>query len=518
MKFKSFFAALILAASHAFAQYPGAIDSATPAGATLRCPHPGEAPGTNTVAPTGTANPTLTTYLGNLSTSVIGIENVLGLPSSPASGTLLYNPQITKSATLGPIYIVGASYEDELNLYSIAGGTAPFPVSEYSDGNSWVHDVCTYLGKPCVGRYAVAGQSPNPLGTNYAVGGASTYFGGPGNAYSIPDQIAQLITDHGPTLPSGTIVIVGAFWPNDIEGALTNGGVWAPPTGPQSWAVSSSGGFTAPTSGNTVTVTVVSSTGMVASQNISFLISGTYYGPFPISSIPDGTHVTIGASVYGAISVPNSATIQTTGAAYCLNNATVGGFATAMANIVAALPSNGLLVIVNSPDVSLMPFFSSYSVGLTICHNTWLWYGKNIMAQYIGTTTPKIATWDMSQSLVDVVTTYPPTNGMGDKYGFKNVAAGLGGTYTTPVPAGYNANDWAFWDGTTGITTTGVHPTGAMHKKYARDFLEWLKKRPAPILLRHRLEHTLLKPRTRPRLFSSPTLPSRQRPGTRRQP
>ena len=379
---------------------------------------------------------------------------------------------LTVSPSVGPIFWIGASYEDRLNyFYGPAGGTGPVPFSIWSDGYPWTELVSQYFGQNGLGRYTPAGIA----GHNYAVGGSSFFWGSP---YTIANQITLLLNDYGGHLPSGAIVVLGAYWPNDLEQAVSiYNGVWAPPTGPQSWQVGSSGGFTVPASG-TIAVTCVSTTGMVAgaSNTISFQASGQYYGPFVINTVNSSTLVTVNTNAtWTSVVIPNNAVIQTSGAGQLLN-LQVGVTSASIASLVAALPSNGYLVIVNSPDISLMPLFSSYSQGLTNCHNTWLWYGANIIAPFLPVTAPKVISYDMSAVLNDVVTNFPPyAGGMPGKYGFKNVNAGLGGTFTTPVPTGYNASDWAFWDGTTGVTTTGIHPTGAMHKIYAYRFVEFLK-------------------------------------------
>lgn len=400
--------------------------------------------------------------------AINAIQAWLGLGPNLGGSPLLSRIGITPN--IGPILIVGASYEDEKNFFYINGGTGPFPYgnSEYSDGNSWVHNVCSLLNQPCVGRYTPAGSASNPKGNNYAVASQGSFTG----AHGIPQQIAQLIADYGGTLPQNCVVILGAYWPNDLGAAVsTYGGQWPAAGGPQTWAVSNVGGFTIPASGN-INITVVSSAGAVigpGTNNISFTNQG--YGPFLINATPDGTHIQVATNpTYATLTVPNNALIETSSAGFInfITGASAGNLAGAIANLVAALPSNGLLVIVNSPDISLFPVFAAYSSAMV--HNTWSWYSSNIIAPLITTSSPKVAVWDMNSVLSDLVAS--PS-----KYGIKNVLGGLGGVPGTPVPAGRNADDYAFWDGTTDVAGTGTHPTGAAHLAYATGFLPWLKFR-----------------------------------------
>jgi hypothetical protein len=465
----------LLVAQLAYSQYPTALDQNTTAGQTLRAPLAAEAQGSYSGSPVGTANPDLPTWLSNASTSLIGLENVVGLPGSSVTTSHDYkisklqsNIQITPSVT-GPIFWVGASYEDELNSFVINGNTAPYPVSSYSDGNSWAHLVSAYFGQPCLGRYA--GPAGSLTGTNYSVAGAGSFTG----TYSVPNQISQLITDHGGTLPSGSIVVLGGYWPNDLTAAIeTYGGAW---TTEQSWQVGTSGSFTTLNSG-TQTIVVVSTTGMVAGTNNFISFNNNYVVAFPISAVVDSTHVTIsGVSGLGGIVVPNSANIQVSAYAEirAITGASFGNISGAITNLVAALPSNGLIVICTSPDVSLIPAYTVLAESVTNVHNTWLWYKNTIIAPLFSVTTGKIASYDMSQALVDVVTNYPPIGGVPSKYGFKTVGVGMGGTYLVPVPTGLNPGDYAFWDGTTAAAS--VHPTSAMQRKYAIPFIEFLKIR-----------------------------------------
>jgi hypothetical protein len=411
----------------------------------------------------------------NIKTAVAGILTYLGLPPNIGASTLLSRLGITP--TIGPIFWIGASYEDEKNAYYQLGSTGAWPFSspsEWSDGHSWSALVSQYFGQPCIGRYTPQGNS-FPFGQNYAISGAGSLTSG--NILSITAQITQLISDYSGTLPSGSVVVIGGYWPNDFTLPLeAYGGVWAPPG--LSWQVGPSGGFT--TTVGSQEITVVSTAGMVAgATNYLNFGAGFQAGPFAITTVNDATHVTVTIPAgYGGFVVANSAPINQSAISWMQVAETLGNFSGGISNVVAALPSNGLLVIVTSPDVSLIPAIQGPGFpSLTNCHNTWLWYKNNIIAPFLATTAPKVAGYDMNQSLVDVVTTYPPVNGVPSKFGFKNVNAGLGGIPSTPVPPGYNASDWAFWDGTTGVTTTGTHPTGAMHIKYAHDFIQFLMVR-----------------------------------------
>lgn len=78
--------------------YPTSLITDTTPGVDLYPPQPGQSFGSNTQPPSGLANPDHPTWLKRISDEVVAIEAKLGLPASPASGTIL----ATLAGKIGP--------------------------------------------------------------------------------------------------------------------------------------------------------------------------------------------------------------------------------------------------------------------------------------------------------------------------------------------------------------------------------------------------------------------------------
>lgn len=69
--------------------YPSSIDTDTTPGTSIYPPQAGQSPGALTSAPTGPASPTSSQWMQRVADSLIGVETQVGLPSSPAPGSVL---------------------------------------------------------------------------------------------------------------------------------------------------------------------------------------------------------------------------------------------------------------------------------------------------------------------------------------------------------------------------------------------------------------------------------------------
>jgi len=70
--------------------YPTTLITDTTPGADIYPPQSGQAFGTYSGAPVGTANPDHPTWMKRISDEMVSVESALGLPSSPAVGSILY--------------------------------------------------------------------------------------------------------------------------------------------------------------------------------------------------------------------------------------------------------------------------------------------------------------------------------------------------------------------------------------------------------------------------------------------
>jgi hypothetical protein len=350
---------------------------------------------------------------------------------------------------VGPIFWLGHSYIDKANGQAIFSGAY-----RNTDQKLWGEYVQNFLGQAYNGRYAPEGSPPNPLGQCYGVAGV----GIPGTN-GVNQQIAKLIVDQGPILPLGCIVVI-EIGINDINTSVNNlGGVWAG-TGaaPTSWAVGASGGLTVPGSG-TFTITVVSTTGMVAgaSNFISFTAAaGRPY--FSINTVNTGTTVTCNVGSFPGAVIPNNSPIVQSGVDY-LNITIIPTFTTPLANLVAALPANGLIVLVAEPRTGYLPNNS----GTVAASNATTDYFRINMALNNPITSKQVASWDMNSVFADVITNYPPANGIPSQFGVKNVTSGWNSAGTQA------AADYFFWD--------GAHMTSAGTTLAASRFIQFLRMR-----------------------------------------
>lgn len=452
-----------------FAQsYPTAIDQNSSAGQTLRAPLSTEAPGTNTAPPVGVANPTLATWLSNSSASTISIENLLGLPSNPGSGSILYavNPYLANglhaltltgssptigTTTLGTWFILGDSYADTAGnegYLSTSSWSNP-PAQKYAviNGPSYPMVLSVTFNQPLslTGRYTPDGNTA-PLGHCYAIGGASinasTTLGSAPR--TLLDQIATLVSDYPSGPPSNSVIFI-SIGINDVYLALSNGGQYSLSLTP--WVTA---GGTQTLGASTTNLQVVSSTGaVVGSTNyVSFPLIGGGNALCPISAVPDGTHITINSTGFGTFTVASGATIIT-GAQF--------GFSSTLNTLLStlfAVPNiaNCTIVLTAPPDLQYLPNFSS---SMNLIHWTWEAY----MAQFnsiIGGTTniasmKNIRVLDLNPLFSDVIAT--PS-----KYGFKTATAEWAFSTTTAF------QDFVFQD--------GFHYTEAMSRVIAKYSLD----------------------------------------------
>jgi hypothetical protein len=380
---------------------------------------------------------------------------------------------LTITPALGPIFWLGDSWTDELSAPFATSLTLGGP-SGFSDGHAWSYLVSRYLGQDCIPRWNPVGSPPNPLGRNYAVGSAGlNSIGVPIDANGLVGQVTLLVADYPSGLPSGSIV-VAMIGINDVDANVTAyGGLWQP--GGTTWTVAPTGGLTLPASG-TANILLTSSTGLIFNPSgfgnvISIPVQAGFSAPLTITAVPDSTHVTVAVGSYGSNIVANNAIIKQTADAVIALNASSYWDGSIINPIVAKLPANGLLVLVNPPNVGLLP---GNSTTAAVSTTTWNWF-TNTMASHLPTTSPQVAGWDLNTVIADLVTNYPPSSqGFPSKFGYKTVTAGSGGTAQIPIPPGINPSDFVFW----GPTATSLHPTGATHKIIAGRFInEVLKAR-----------------------------------------
>lgn len=352
--------------------------------------------------------------------------------------------------SVGPVFWLGHSILDKANGQALFSGAY-----RNTDQKVWGEYVNIFLGQAYNGRYAPEGSPPNPLGQCYAVSGAGVV-----GTNGLTQQIAKLITDQGPTLPSGSIVVI-QIGNNDITTAIVNsGGIWAG-TGaaPTSWAVGAAGGVTVPGSG-TFSVTCVTTAGMVAGANNLINFTAAAGNPyFSINSVTDGTHVVCNVGLFPGAVIPNNSPIIQSAVSYLTVNI-FPAITTPLANLVAALPANGLIVLVSEAHTGYFPV-NSARIALA---NTTADYFRINWALNAPITSKQVAGWDLDSVFVDAITNFPPVNSIPSKYGLKNVIAGWGSVSTQA------AQDYWFWD------TTG-HMASSACILVANRFIEFLRMR-----------------------------------------
>lgn len=449
--------------------YPTAIDANVNPGDSLRAPLGTESPGAVTAAPAGVANPDLATFLANSAASLIGAEKTLGLPSSPAAGSVLSrlgNSLIANlQAPVTRIVWLGDSHLDPANgNYLNATGTGPA-----TDGDTWGMVINRMLSLDLLGRYTPAGGG-TPLGSFYATFAAGVTGSGTTTPNtSVVAQMQKLQSDY-PTSLAGFIVVI-AVGVNDINNVIysgsTSGGIWTTPVN-QSWTQAAPT-VTMPANGVNATLTMSNVTGIVAGTTggyNNFLsntgVPGYAVGPYLIISVNAGANqVTIqgtaqsapyAGQTYGAGTIWKPAPAAQIDADLASGSPNFGG---QLGILVGLNPT--LIVLCGVVNPNLLPANSAFS-GIT----TAIWqYWQIALSASIPVSSPLVAGFDMSPWWNDVLTA--PGNFAANRYGLKNVVGNWNGA------AGQTAKDYAWWN--------NLHPSSVVHKYLAGGFLEFLKLR-----------------------------------------
>jgi hypothetical protein len=343
---------------------------------------------------------------------------------------------------LEDIIYLGDSYLDDGNYEAITG----FPPAYLSNEPPWSTQVNLALGFPAVGRWTVAGSPPNPLGINYAVGGASIDGCITSVDTSLVGQVNLVLSDYPNGLPADKIVVV-AIGTNDVIVAMDLGGIWS--SNLPGWRLKGSG-FIIPIVGSTVTVHVENTKGLVAgSNNLIAFTKSAYFTVFSVTAIdPSNSTVTL-TNLYGIPGTRVSSHAPFEMAATYVLDLRVPIFAQEIkallrdrANLVLALPqrTDFLPVYDQQPDQSM-------------AYITWLYlYTK--MTTAISKETLGIRFFNLSGFFDAVFFNYT-------EYGF---------LYNYPgwdENPSIGANEYVFWD--------SYHPSGLMHQLIADDFIEFLQ-------------------------------------------
>jgi hypothetical protein len=381
------------------------------------------------------------------------LSSVLALASAfaqyPSSNlSLVVAPKLSSgaqagSSTLGPVFLLGDSYLDDVgnSSYLVYSNPAPY---QNSDGPSYGMAVGNSLNQPqaSVGRYTPSGQSPNPLGHCYAVSGAAISNNGIVPNYGLNNQVTQLVKDYSGALPRGSIVLI-SIGINDVDAAvLIVGGQWTSAAN-TAWTVSSN--YPLPAAGSTATVPVSSTTGIATGQLISFPISGNpYNNDAKVTSYAANKSISFTVPAgYGGLVVPSGGLLTTAAQAFIAFE--VNSF---LSGQLTSLVNAGATVVITSPaDVSYLPGNSST---VTLSHWTWEMYVHQLH-QLITKVKKNVRLLDLQPLEADIITNPK-------KYGLKNVTAPWGGSSST------SANDYLFWD--------GYHLTATAHRILARKTLE----------------------------------------------
>lgn len=126
--------------------YPTSIDTDTTPGTSIYPPQANQSPGGVTTAPTGAASPTLSVWCKGVADSLVGVETQLGLPSSPAAGSVLNTlaGKVSEAPTDGQTYVRKGSTASW--VVAPAAGITDAP----NDGNQYVRKSLAWTQTPAI--------------------------------------------------------------------------------------------------------------------------------------------------------------------------------------------------------------------------------------------------------------------------------------------------------------------------------------------------------------------------------
>jgi GDSL-like Lipase/Acylhydrolase len=354
----------------------------------------------------------------------------------------LTHSRATAAVPVTSIFYLGDSYLDDGNFKALTNKSA---IPYFSNSEPWGNLVNHALGLPTVGRWTPAG-SRSPLGNNYAVSGAGiTYSSTPGNT-SLHGQVAKLLADYPHGLPANSLVVL-AIGTSDVISVVGFGGIWSTQTTP--WKLGKVD-FTVPAANSSVTVPVTDTTGMKPGPN-NLVIFSTSPGPvmMELTEVNSGESKVTLTNKFAApgAKVPANSSFGV-GAKWFIDQEWPL-FTTDIKSIEA---DQGRVVLVLLPPTDLLPNFNR-QLTQTVAHDTWK-YCYELMRALVSQDKNRLLTFDLRPVFQDVFD--DPS-----KYGFK---FNYPGWTTSGSP---EANDYMFWD--------YLHPSGAMHRYIAEQFLQFLR-------------------------------------------
>jgi GDSL-like Lipase/Acylhydrolase len=375
--------------------------------------------------------------------SKFGQKSNLGQTLHPAHPSKAEAGNAQANRTLGPLFLLGDSYLDDVgnSSYLVYSNPAPY---QNSDGPSYGMAVGDSLNQPLasIGRYTPSGQSPHPLGHCYAVSGAVISNNAIVPNYGLSNQVTQLLKDYSGVLPTASIVLIN-IGINDVDVAvLILSGQWTSADN-SSWKVSRN--YTLPAAGSTATVPVSSTTGVATGKPISFPISGNPYNNDAIvTSYEANTSISFTVPPgYGGVVVPSGGTITTAAQgfiAFEISNYLSG-------QLTSLLNAGATIVIASPADVSYLP---ANSTTVTLTHWTWEMYVYQLN-QLLRTVKKNLRLLDLQPVVADIIANP-------DKYGLKNATTAWDRSSST------SAKDYLFWD--------QYHLTASGHRIIAGKTLE----------------------------------------------
>ncbi|MBV8211598.1 MAG: hypothetical protein JOZ08_00050 [Verrucomicrobia bacterium] len=341
------------------------------------------------------------------------------------------------------IFYLGDSLLDNGNCNYLNGGKGD---AWSSNGPTWGPVANEMLGLPCLPRWTPAGSIAGRLGTNYAVAGAAI------NAYITPvntsllAQISKLLADYPGGLPANSVVVI--FIGNNDVGVAGNapagGGVWSD----THWQTSAP--FEVPPATGSAEIAVETSTGAVPGPTNYAIVrapSGVY-GPFPVTGVPDGGHLTIQNpfGIAAGANVPSPSSVQV------FSSWLIHETLMMLSPQISKLLSAGAKVIwTNLEKVSLLPVYQGAQKGLA-----------DITVAYWNTTAESLIHPESTRNvgLFDIASVYQDMCSHPAQYGFKDAVTPWNNSATI------NPDDLVFYD--------QAHLTAAAHRFIGKRFVEML--------------------------------------------
>lgn len=234
--------------------YPNALDTDTTPGASIYPPQATQSPGALASPPIGPASPTLSQWLQRVADSLIGVETTLGLPASPAAGSIFdllskklsdaptdgkayaressaWTPAPAEAPTDGHIYVrqngmwvPGAAGTSIQALYTF-GDSIGAPDNVANFGDVWTCALGRYLNLP-LSQHSSNPSNPTyqPGATNYNLSGT---YAGPNNAAAngagyVSQQVNNFLTAVGGTVPQNSAFCI-FIYTNDAFYASAQG-------------------------------------------------------------------------------------------------------------------------------------------------------------------------------------------------------------------------------------------------------------------------------------------------------